>query len=122
MLQRISSTVEDLLSVDQAGFRHGRTTCDQYTALATFIEKGFEKTLKTGAVFLDLTAAYDTIWHTGLLYKLSKYLPFWCTQTVELLLRNRRFRVHMGDDVSSWRSQVNGLLQGSVLALSLIHI
>jgi len=29
-------------------------------------------TLKTGAVFLDLTAAYDTIWHTGLLHKLSQ--------------------------------------------------
>jgi len=50
-----------------------------------FIENGFEKTLKTGAVFLDLTAAYDTIWHTGLLYKLSKCIPFWCIHTVELL-------------------------------------
>jgi len=23
--------------------------------------------LKTGAVYLDLTAAYNTVWHTGLL-------------------------------------------------------
>jgi len=50
--------------------------CDQVTALTTFIENGFEKTMKTGAVFLVLTAAYDTIWHTGLLYKLSKCPPF----------------------------------------------
>jgi len=66
--------VEDLLSVDQAGFRRGRSTCDQITALTTFIENWFEKTLKTSAVFLDLTD--DTIWHTGFLYKLSKCLPF----------------------------------------------
>jgi len=36
-LQRISPTVEGLLSVDQAGFRRGRSTCDQVTALTTFI-------------------------------------------------------------------------------------
>ena len=69
--------MEDLLSVDQSGFRRFCSTCDQVTALTT---------LKTDAVFLDLTAAYDTIWHTGLLYKLSECLPLWCVQTVELLL------------------------------------
>jgi len=75
ILQRIFPTVEDVLIFDQAGYRHCRSTCDQVKALTTFIENGFEKTLITGAVFLDLTAAYDTIWHTGLLYKLSKCLP-----------------------------------------------
>ena len=49
------------------------------------------KNLKTGAVFLDLTAAYDTDWHTGLLYKLSKSMPYWFTRLVGLLLRDRRF-------------------------------
>jgi len=58
-LQRISPTVEGLLSPDQAGFRKGRSTCDQVAALTTFIENG--------AVFLDLTAAYDTVWHIGVL-------------------------------------------------------
>ena len=38
ILQRISTTVENLLSVDQAGFCRGRSTCDQVTALTMFIE------------------------------------------------------------------------------------
>ena len=38
-LQRISPTVESLLSPDQAGFRKGRSTCDQVAALTTFIER-----------------------------------------------------------------------------------
>jgi len=73
--------------------------------------------LKTGAVFLDLTAAYDTIWHTGLLSNcpsacLSGAFRQWncCYETAVSIW------VHMGEDVSSWRRQANGLPQGSVLS------
>ena len=72
VLQRISPTVETILSPDQAGFCRNRSTCDQVAALTTFIENGYQQNLKTGAVFLDLTAAYDTVWHTDLLAKLTK--------------------------------------------------
>ena len=78
-LQHISPTVKGLLSPDQVGFRKGRKTCDQVAALTTFIKNGFQQNLKTGAVFLDLIAAYDTVWHNGLLYKLSKSMPYWFT-------------------------------------------
>jgi hypothetical protein len=60
--------------VDQAGFRKDRSTGEQVLALTTHIENVFEKKPKTGAVFLDLTAAYDTVWHKGLLLKLTKAL------------------------------------------------
>jgi len=44
-------------------------------------------------------------------------MPYWFTRLVGLLLRDRRFRVHMGNDTSAWRPQRNGLPQGSVLTL-----
>jgi len=72
---RISETVEDILSPDQAGFHKEHSTCDQVAALTTYNEQGFQLQLKTGTVFLDLTATYDTVWHTGLL-KLSRHMPY----------------------------------------------
>ena len=99
VLKRISPTVKTILSPDQAGFRKNRSTCDQVSALTTSIGNGYQRNLKTGAVFLDLTAAYDTVWHTGLLAKLAKNMPFWFVRLIELLLRNRRYRVHMGSDI-----------------------
>ena len=52
-LQHISPRVEGLVSPDQASFRIARSTCDQFAVFTTFIENGFQQSLKTGAVFLD---------------------------------------------------------------------
>jgi len=52
------------------GFRHGRLAVDQVTLLTQDIEDSFSAKKKAGAVFVDLTAAYDTIWHRGLTCKL----------------------------------------------------
>ena len=60
------------------GFRHGRSTVDQIVLLKQNIEDSFEAKKKTGAVFVDLTAACggcDTVWHRGLTCKLLRLLP-----------------------------------------------
>jgi len=57
----------------------------------TYIEQGFQYQSKTGAVFLDMTAACDTVWHTGLLVKLSTNMPYYFVHLTELLLQGRCF-------------------------------
>lgn len=59
----------------QAGFRRGRSTFDQVTLLTQDIEDSFQEKQKAGVVLLDLTAAYDTVWHLGLHIKLLKIIP-----------------------------------------------
>jgi len=86
--------------MEQAGFRPGRSSTDQIAALTTYIEKGFQNKKKTTAVLIDLTAAYDTVWREGLLFKLLKTIK--CLTFYKLLnemLTNRSFTVHIGSDI-----------------------
>ena len=59
----IGPIIDQILPIEQAGFRPTRDTTEQVLVLTSFIEAGFEKRLKTGTVFFDLPAAYDTAWH-----------------------------------------------------------
>ena len=123
IMTRIQPTVDDQLSQDQAGFRPGRSCCGQVLNLTQYIEDGFEKRLKTGAVFVDLTAAYDTVNHRALLLKVAKMVNnSTIVRVIESLLNNWRFFVEMNSKQSRWRLQRNGLPQGSVLAPMLFNI
>ena len=51
-----------------------RSTVDQVVLLTQNIKDSFEAK-KASAVFIDLTAAYDTVWHRGLTYKPLRLLP-----------------------------------------------
>ena len=77
-----------------------------------------------GAVFVDLTAAYDTVWHRGLTCKLLRILPDkYMIRIIVKLVRNRSFTLTIGDSKQSrLRRLRNGLLQESVLAPLVINI
>ena len=72
---RVKSLIDSLLLKEQAGFRRGKSTVDQVALLTQNIEGFFEAKMKAGAVFVNLTAAYDTVWHRGLTFKLLRLLP-----------------------------------------------
>ena len=119
----ISPMVEEQLSPDQAGFRAGRSCCSQVLNLTQYIKDGYELEKITGAVFVDLTAAYNTVSHRLLLLKVAKVIRnSSIVQIIQSLLRNRLFFVEMDGKRSRWRKQKNGLPQGSVLAPMLFNI
>jgi len=62
---RVETITDPLFPQEQAGFRHGRSAVDQVTLLTQDIEDSFSAKKKAGVVFVDLTAAYDTVWHRG---------------------------------------------------------
>ena len=117
---RVEPLIDPLLPREQAGFRRGRSTVDQVTLLTQSIENAFEAKKKAGAVFIDLTAAYDTVWHRGLTCKLLRLLPDkHMVRMIMELIRNRSFTLTTGDSKpSKLRRLRNGVPQGSVLAPS----
>jgi hypothetical protein len=79
--------------------------------------------MSTAAVFLDIEKAFDTSWHPGLLYKLSK-LQFSnnLIKHISSFLMQRKFRVSVENEVSMPRYMQAGVLQGSVLSPILYNL
>ena len=72
---RLLPVVDPQLPREQAGFRPGRSTVEQVVKLTEDIETAFENRKKCGAVFVDLSAAYDTVGHRGLALKMLQLIP-----------------------------------------------
>ena len=121
---RVERIVDPLLPMEQAGFRPGRSTVDKTVLLTQNIEDSFEAKKKAGAVFVNLTAAYDTVWHRGLACKLLGLLSDkHMVRMIMELIRNRSFTLTIGDSKQSrLRPLRNRLPQGSVLAFLLFII
>ena len=123
ILNRIAPFVDEHLIPEQAGFRPGKSCTGQLLNLTQFIEDGYESKLITGAAFVDLSAAYDTVNHrilTRKIFELTKDVRL--TGLIQTLLSNRRYFVVLNDNRSRWRRQKNGLPQGSVLAPLLFNV
>ena len=64
-----------LFSSGQSGFRAGDSCVSQLLSITHDIFTGFEADppLDTRGVFLDMSKAFDRVWHEGLIYKLKSY-------------------------------------------------
>ena len=57
----------------QYGFRSSRSTADLLTVVSDRIARAFNRSGATRAVALDISKAFDKVWHAGLLHKLRSY-------------------------------------------------
>ena len=100
------------------------TTCDQVAVLTTVIANGFQQNLKTGAVFLDLTA--HCLAHWSSFTNLVKALP---SESITILVHptggSAASRSSFQGAHGQWHQfgpQCKGLSQGSVLAPVLFNL
>jgi hypothetical protein len=108
---------------EQFGFRPKHSTADQFIHVTEFISLGMNQRRSTGAIFLDVAKAFDTVWHDGLVYKLhTEGLPLAIVKLINSFFENRVFHVKLGHALSTEREIEAGVLQGSVLSPTLYAI
>ena len=136
ILNRLNPITEHTIIKEQAGFRTGKSCTSPLLNLTQYIEDGYEKSLTTGTVFVNLSAAYDTVNHRVLLTKLygmtedAEFTKLYgmtedaeFTKLIGSMMRNRRFYVKLNGKKSRWRNQKNVFLpQESVLSHVLFNV
>jgi len=81
------------------------------------ITRNFGEKRLTGAVFLDVAKAFDTVWIDGLLYKLALLnFPSYIVYTFSSFLRGRTFEVSFQTATSSRRGMRTGIAQGGLIS------
>ena len=117
----------NLITKNQSGFRPGDSTTNQLLYLLDEIHQAFDstKSLEVRAVFLDISKAFDKVWHDGLIFKLEQNrISGNLLRLLQNYLNDRKQRVVINGSYSDHSNIESGVPQGSVLGplLFLVYI
>ena len=62
----------ELISHNQSGFKPGDSCIDQLLCITHDIYQSLDGGPQARGVFLDISKAFDKVWHEGLLFKLKQ--------------------------------------------------
>ena len=120
-------TTHNLITKNQSGFRPGDSTTSQLMDLVDEIHHAFDNTqsLEFRAIFLDISKAFDKVWHDGLIFKMRQNgVSGQLLNVFQDYLKNRNHRVVLNGFQADYSTIESGVPQGSVLGplLFLIYI
>ena len=107
-----------LLNPNQSGFRSGDSSINQLLSIFHKISAAFDcnPTLDVRSVFLDISKAFDRVWHKGLIYKQRRFgVSGNFLSLIQNFLANRQQRTLLNGKTSNWGTISAGVPQGSIL-------
>uniref|UniRef100_A0A023F705 Putative reverse transcriptase rna-dependent dna polymerase n=1 Tax=Triatoma infestans TaxID=30076 RepID=A0A023F705_TRIIF len=118
LLPRLQESFDglEIIPNHQFGFRSCHSTIQQAHRVVDTIATSLELKHFCAGVFLDVSQAFDRVWHKGLLWKLKGILPSTYYLILKSYLSDRFFLVTQGSSRSSIFPVLAGVPQGSVLA------
>ena len=118
-------TPNNLITKNQSGFRPNDSVTNQLICLVDTIHSSIDINLDVRSVFLDMSKAFDKVWHEGWLFKLKQNgINGKLLNLLKSYLTNRNQRVLLNSSESRCGIVESGIPQGSVLGplLFLINI
>ena len=115
----------NLISSNQSGFKTRDSCLNQLLSITHEIYKPFDDGFEVRGVFLDISKAFDKVWHKGIIFKLQQNgISGKLLRVLSDFLKDRKQRVILNGQFSSWTSVNAGVPQGSILGplLFLIYI
>ena len=105
-----------LLAPDQSGFKPGDSCINQLLSITHETYSSFDDGFEVRSVFLDISKAFDKVWHEGVITKLKQNgILDDLLNILSDFLRNRKQRVALNGQSSSWTNVNAGVPQESIL-------
>ena len=113
----------DLISSNQSGFKQGDSCINQLLSITHDIYQSLDQGYEVRGVFLDISKAFDKVWHKGLIHKLKQNgIGGPLLKILTYFLKSRKQRVVLNGQHSSWSYVLAGVAQGLILGLLLFPI
>ena len=107
-----------LLDPNQSGFRPGDSTINQLLTIVHTVFEAFDcnPPLDVRSVYLDISKAFDRVWHDRLIFKLRRcVISGKLLSLVESFLADRKQRTVLNGKATQWENVTAGVPQGSIL-------
>ena len=106
----------NLLAPNQSGFKPGGSSINQLLSITHEIYSSFDNGFEVRSVFLDISKAFNKVWHEGIIFKLQQNgISDDLLNILSDFLRKKKQRVKLNGESYSWTNVNAGAPQGSIL-------